>query len=177
MELTDINFRSTANIIEYNLNKWINFEAKHFESILILYLNRSTVKIRKFVVHSISTWAYLCVRRYETVIHELVERKRKRGGRERRPCERESCAIRKVEGCGVFWEGSHRITTRSDLVRSPVSHCSRAISRLVFDLRSELYSARFITSTTNFRVLFTRKSKITRVISISRSITFFYFAL
>lgn len=176
MELTDINFRSTANIIEYNLNKWINFEAKHFESILILYLNRSTVKIRKFVVHSISTWAYLCVRRYETVIHELVERKRKRGGRERRPCERESCAIRKVEGCGVFWEGSHRITTRSDLVRSPVSHCSRAISRLVlrFAQRALLGT---IYSTTNFRVLFTRKSKITRVISISRSITFFYFAL
>lgn len=176
MELTDINLRSTANIIEYNLNKWINFEAKHFESILILYLNRSTVKIRKFVVHSISTWAYLCVRRYETVIHELVERKRKRGGRERRPCERESCAIRKVEGCGVFWEGSHRITTRSDLVRSPVSHCSRAISRLVlrFAQRALLGT---IYSTTNFRVLFTRKSKITRVISISRSITFFYFAL
>lgn len=175
MELTDINLRSTANIIEYNLNKWINFEAKHFESILI-FLNRSTVKIRKFVVHSISTWAYLCVRRYETVIHELVERKRKRGGRERRPCERESCAIRKVEGCGVFWEGSHRITTRSDLVRSPVSHCSRAISRLVlrFAQRALLGT---IYSTTNFRVLFTRKSKITRVISISRSITFFYFAL
>lgn len=44
-ELTDINFPSTTNIIEYNLNKWINFKAKHFESILV-FLNRKNAKIR-----------------------------------------------------------------------------------------------------------------------------------
>lgn len=40
-ELTDINFPSTTNIIEYNLNKWINFKAKHFESILDTYILKS----------------------------------------------------------------------------------------------------------------------------------------
>lgn len=98
--------------------------------------------MRKFVVHSISTWAYPCVKRYETVIHELVERKRKRK-------EEGSVVLASVNRARfVKWKGvafsgkDHHAIWPRWIPSFPL--LSRAISRLVFDLRSELYSARFI---------------------------------
>lgn len=131
MELTTFHqLQILSNIIWTNgLISKLNISNRY--SILI-FLNRKNPKIRGPLDFHLGV--SLCEKIWNGDSRARGKKEKKKRGRERRPCERESCAIRKVEGCGVFWEGSHRITTRSDLVGSPVSHCSLVRSRDSFSI-------------------------------------------
>lgn len=125
--------------------------------------------MRKFVVHSISTWAYPCVKRYETVIHELVERKRKRK-------EEGSVVLasvnraRFVKWKGVAFSGKDRTGSPRDLTsldpQFPTALSCDLETRFRFAQRALLGTIYSLQQIFVLFKLFTRKSKITRVTSI-----------